>query len=192
MNTRYPLVIVLLALTVAFASCDKDETPKEEESPFFSFFDEPAITIDTTPVANDTWEYGFVFNPLVNGRITKLGLKLPVTGDFEVKLWDLDSGTPVVLEGKIITSTSVHVPVFVDISPVAVLKEAKLGITILANSFYRIEKQNAADFSFPREIKNIRIVSFNEETNASGLAVFPETANTTRVAPCVNVVFVAD
>lgn len=192
MITRYPLFALLAALIFAFSSCGKDETPKVEESPFFSFFDEAAITIDTTPVAADTWEYGFVFNPLVDGQITSLGLKLPVTGNFSVKLWNLDGSTPVILKEQQITSATEHVPVFVDIPAVAVQKEAKLGITILANSFYRLEKQNATDFSYPRVLKNIRIVSFNEETNTSGLAVFPETANSTRVAPCVNVIFIAD
>lgn len=192
MKTRYPLLALLLCITiVSFWSCGKDE-PKVEESPFFNFFGESAITIDTTPVASTTWEYGFVFNPLTNGQITQLGLKLPITGSFKVKLWDLDGATPVVLTEQQITSTREHDPVFVHIDHFAVQKDAKLGITILANSFYRLEKQDASAFTFPRVDGNIRIVSFNEETNTSGLAAFPETVNNTRVAPCVNVVFIAD
>lgn len=192
MKTKYLLPVLLLYIaTMSFWSCGKDD-PKVEESPFFNFFSDSGIAIDTTPVASTTWQYGFVFNPLKDGQITQLGLKLPVTGSFKVQLWNLDGATPVVLSEQQITSAREHEPVFVHIDHLDVQKEAKLGITVLANSFYRLEKQNATDFAFPRVEGNIRIVSFNEETNTSGLAAFPETANTTRVAPCVNVVFIAD
>lgn len=186
------LIVCTLSAMAILSSCDKEEAPKVEESPFFVFFDQSAIAVDTTPVAVDTWEYGFVFNPLAKGNVTKLGIKLPVTGEFNVKLWDLSGSTPVVLTDKKITSSTVHTPAFVDISPIAVQKEAKLGVTILANSFYRIQKQDASAFAFPLTVGNIRIVSFNENINNSALGAFPDTTNTVRVAPCVNVVFVAD
>lgn len=186
------LIVCTMLLIVILSSCGKEEAPKVEESPFFVFFDQSAIAIDTTPVAIDTWEYGFVFNPLTKGNVTKLGLKLPVTGEFNVKLWDLSGNTPVILTDKKITSTTIHTPAFLDIPPIAVQKEAKLGVTILANSFYRIHKQNASAFAFPLTVGNIRIVSFNEGMNNLGLGAFPDTTNTVRVAPCVNVVFVAD
>jgi hypothetical protein len=192
MKTKFKYAACLLFLLAALASCKKDVAEPVEESPFFVFFDQPSITIDTTPVAATTWEYGFVFNPLVDGNITKLGLKLPVTGEFSVKLWDLSGSTPVVLSDQKVTSAISHTPAFVSIPDIAVRKDAKLGITVLANSFYRIQKQNAAEFAFPMVAGNIRIVSFNEEMNNMNLAVFPQTTNTNRVAACVNVVFVAD
>lgn len=191
MKTKFRFAACLLLLAI-LASCKKEDAEPVEESPFFVFFDQPAIEIDTTPVSAATWEYGFVFNPLAKGTITKLGIKLPVTGEFTVKLWDLSGNNPVILSEQKATSATIHTPAFVDISPVAVQKNAILGISVLANSFYRIQKQDASEFTFPIEIGNIRIVSFNEEMSAVGLAVFPQIINKTRVAPCVNVVFVAD
>lgn len=179
-------------LLAAITSCKKEDTVPQEESPFFVFFDQPAIAIDTTPVAATNWEYGFVFNPLVAGKITKLGIKLPVAGTFKVRLWDLSGSNPAILSEQNVRADAIHTPAFIGISPVAVQKNATLGVTILANSFYRIEKQDASGFTFPQVVNNIRIVSFNEETNDMSLAMFPQTKNETRVAPCVNVVFVAD
>lgn len=192
MKTKFRFYACAVFALALVASCKEDENPKVEESPFFIFFDQPAITIDTTPVAASSWEYGFVFNPLADGKITKLGVKLPVAGDFTVRLWDLSGVTPVVLRDQKITSATVHVPAFVDIAPVSVPKNAQLGITVLANSFYRLQKKDASAFSFPVVTDNISILSFNEEMRDSSLTTFPQTPNTTRVAPCVNVVFVAD
>lgn len=192
MKTKFRFALSLLFLLALLSSCKEDDNPPVEESPFFVFFDQPAITIDTMPVAANTWEYGFIFNPLADGKITKLGLKLPVTGEFTVKLWDLSGSTPVVLRDQKITSATVHTPAFVSISPVSVPKNAQLGVSVLANSFYRLQKKDASVFSFPVVVDNINILSFNEEMRDSSLTTFPQTPNTTRVAPCVNVVFVAD
>lgn len=184
---------LLLLLLVGLASCTKDNTPKPEESPFFVFFDEPAIAIDTTPVAATTWEYGFEFNPIVPGKITKLGVKLPTTGAFVVRLWRLSgSGAPAVLSERSITVGTAHEPTFVDIAPAHFDANTPLAITVLANSFYRVSKQNATDFTFPLAVGSIAITSFVEDTNTSGTAMLPDTKNATTVAPCVNVVFVAD
>lgn len=192
MQSKFRYVACMLFSLAFFVSCKENDTKPVEESPFFVFFDQSAIMIDTTPVSATTWDYGFVFNPLVNGKITKLGVKLPVTGEFTVVLWDLSGSTPVALKEQKISSTTIHTPAFVEVSPVAVQKDAKFGITVLANSFYRIQKQNASPFSFPLVVDNIRIVSFNEQMNQTGIAALPTVANDTRVAPCVNVVFVAD
>lgn len=192
MKTKFRFAALALLSLAVFSSCDKDDNPAAEESPFFVFFDQPAITIDTTPVAANTWEYGFIFNPLTDGRITKLGLKLPVTGEFTVKLWDLSGTAPVVLNEKKITSATAHVPVFVDIAPVSVPQNAQLGVTVLANSFYRLQKNDASNFAFPLVEGNIRIVSFNEQMSNTSLATFPQNPNNKQVAPCVNVIFVAD
>jgi len=186
--------LLLFALPgVAFFSCTEDNAPKPEESPFFTFFDEPAIAIDTTPVAATLWEYGFEFNPIVSGKITKLGVKLPTTGTFIVRLWRLyGNGAPTVINERVITVGTAHQPVFEEINPVYFDANAPLAITVLANSFYRVSKQNASDFTFPLEVGNIAITAFKEATNTTGMAMLPATKNSTTVAPCVNVVFVAD
>lgn len=192
MKINYVALYCLAFLAAAFAFCTKSDPQPLEESPFFTFFDQPAITIDTTPVAATTWEYGFIFNPLKDGKVTQLGLKLPVTGAFHVKLWDLTGASPQIRSDQTVTSASSHTPAFVAISPVAVRKDAQWGVTVVANSFYRIQKKDASAFNFPQVVDNIRIVSFNETMSGMSQDSFPQTANLKRVAPCVNVVFVAD
>lgn len=173
-------------------SCDKKNDPVVEESPFFVFFDQASITIDTIPVAASTWQYGFTFKPLLDGRITQLGIKLPATGSFTVKLWDLSGGTGTVLSEQSVNSVTAHTPAFVTIPAIDVKKNATLGVTVLANSFYHVKKQDATAFAFPLPVGNISITSFNEVMNANATTPFPPATNTTQVAPCVNVVFIAD
>lgn len=193
MLTKVSFFATLLLLSLTLLYCKKDTTvDPTPERPFFEFFKESALKIDTVAVAADTWEYGFVFHPLKNGNITDLGLKLPTTGDFTVTLWDLSGSTPVMLKQKTILSSVKHNEFYTEFAPVALTKGNKYGVSILANAFYRLTKPGNAPFAFPRVIGNLVVESFNEAVNNSGLAAFPSTTNDTRVSPCVDVIFIAD
>ncbi len=181
----------LLCFSCLIFSCKKDDA-SVEESPFFDFFNEPSITIDTVGQAADTWEYGFTFTPLNSGKITQLGIKLPAVGNFTVTLWDLSGATPVALSTKTANSATVHANAFTDIPEVSVEKDTKLGITVLSNAFYRMTKTGSGRFDFPKTTGNIRIDSFNEAINNTNTATFPPNTNDTRIAPCVNIIFIAD
>lgn len=191
MKHTFLFLPILLCCLLGLLSCSKDDSPAEE-SPFFVFFDQPAIDIDTTPVAASTWLYGFTFQPLSDGQISRLGLKLPVTGTFTVRLWDLSGSNPTVLRETSITSATAHVPVYAEIPALTVKQNDAFGLSILANSFYRVSKQDGSAFALPLTAGHIRINSFNEMKDANALTVFPDSTNNAQVAPCVNVVFVAD
>ncbi|MFN0214117.1 MAG: hypothetical protein ACKVT2_07660 [Saprospiraceae bacterium] len=181
----------LLSLSVLFYFCAKDEE-QVEESPFFEFFNESLINIDTVEQSADSWEYGFGFTPLKSGRITKFGIKLPATGDFSVTLWDLSGPTPLVLHTHDVNSPAVHQNAVAGIPGIALQAGVQYGITVRSNAFYRITKPGNGTFTYPRTIGNIRIDSYQEMVNNTSMAVFPSMSNDTRVTPCVNVIFIAD
>ncbi len=193
MQSRILTLVALLGLSMLLFYCKKDTGAEPvSESPFFDFFNESLITIDTVEQSADSWEYGFVFTPLRNGKVTQLGIKLPATGDFTASLWDLSGPTPVLLQSKALVSSALHENSVADIPGISLTKGKKYGITVLSDAFYRVTKPGNAQFNFPRIIGNIRIESFNESINNTGLATFPATTNDTRVTPCVNVIFIAD
>ncbi|MEY3240007.1 MAG: hypothetical protein RIR11_1445 [Bacteroidota bacterium] len=192
MNSNTLKCCALLICTSLFFACKKDNNTPTEESPFFSFFEQTSIIIDTTPVATNTWQYGFTFSPQKNGKIEQLGIKLPVTGGFVVRLWDLKGLVPILLTTQDIVSAQQHTPAFVDITPIDAPKDAKFGVSVTANSFYRLTKNDGSKFTFPLVVGNIKIESFNETIKVGADISFPNAVNDTRVAPCVNVVFVAD
>jgi hypothetical protein len=192
MQFRILPLLGLFCLSVLLFSCKKDEPDPVQESPFFDFFKENLVNIDTVAQAADSWEYGFAFTPVKSGKVTQFGIKIPATGDYTVTLWDISGASPVVLQTKTVNSSAVHQNAAADIPEVSLKAGSKYGITVRSNAFYRITKPGNAKFIYPRTIGNIRIESFNEEINNSNLAVFPTATNETRVAPCVNVIFIAD
>lgn len=191
MKSKILTPTALLCFSCLFLCCSKDKTP-DDESPFYEFFNEAGIQIDTIEQAADTWAYGFAFTPLENGKITGLGIKLPATGEFEAILWDISGPNPVALSTKNIPSAALHESASIDIPSVALTKGVKYGITVTSNAFYRVTKSGNEKFVFPKTVGNIRIDSFNESVNNSSVAIFPITTNDTRVNPCVNVIFIAD
>jgi hypothetical protein len=79
-----PLPTALLLASV-FVFCAK-ESKRIEESPFFAFFEDDGIVIDTVKNSADSWEYGFVFTPLKNGSIAQFSTRIPAPGDYKVTL----------------------------------------------------------------------------------------------------------
>jgi len=191
MQFRILTLIGLLSFSTLLFFCKKDVQPTQE-SPFFDFFNDASISIDTVVQNADAWEYGFSFTPLKSGKITQFSTKIPATGNFTVTLWDLSGATPVIMLSKTVNSAVLDGVASTDIPEIALSKGTKYGITVLSNSFYRITKPGNATFDFPKTIGNIRIDGFREVVNNTSAATFPTMTNDTRVAPCVNVIFIAD
>lgn len=191
MRSRILTLIGLLSVSTLYFCCRNDVEPTPE-SPFFDFFKESQITIDTVAQSADSWEYGFGFTPLKSGKITQFGIKIPATGDYTVTLWDLSGASPVVMLSHAVNSSAVHENALSSIPEISLTGGLKYGITVRSNAFYRITKPGNGKFEFPKTIGNIRIESFQEIINNSNQAVFPANANDTRVTPCVNVIFIAD
>ena len=181
----------LISLSLVVAFCKKEDAVVEE-SPVFQLFNDASISIDTVTEVADTWDYGFAFRPVKSGVIDRLAMKLPREGSFTVTLWDLNGIYPVALTIRNMTQGEAHQTGFQDISGVRVEKGKKYGISILANTFYRITRAGGEFFDFPRVIGNIEVGAFHEAINTTGLASFPSETNDTRVAPCVDVIFIAD
>ena len=183
--------LFLLICALCLFACQKDDKTTAE-NPFFGFFDTNSIAIDTVEQAGDTWEYGFTFRPLQSGNITELATKLPATGTFVVTLWEISGANAVALTTQSIGTTNNHEAAFFNIADVAVSPQKQYGITILADAFYRITQSGNAPFVYPKTVGNIQIESFVGSVNNSTEASLPTTTNDTRVAPCVDVIFIAD
>jgi hypothetical protein len=193
MQSKITIFLGVLAISLLAIFCKKDEKPtNQKESPFYDFFQESSIVIDTVFQAGDSWEYGFVFTPLKSGKITHLGLKLPAVGIFTVTLWDLSGPAPVAVRSKTIDSPTKHLEETGEIPEFNLVEGKKMAVTVLSDAFYRITKENGGKFNFPKTIGSIRIESFNESINNTSTATFPTDTSTVRVAPCVNVIFIAD
>lgn len=184
------LILVFIWTMLLQASCDKNNDPVRE-SPFFNFFDLQDIHIDTVENAGIIWEYGFRFKPIKAGFIDKLGIKLPAVGTYKVKLYDVTFGQ--LLVAHEISSLTKNTERYISINKLFIGPDNELGLSIVADVFFKIRNLNGAEIPFPQDIGNLRILSFNEDTcGANGCLSFPLKSNSTIIAPCVNLTFTVD
>jgi len=181
--------VLTFSLLLILISCNKEEN-KVEEKPILTLLNQQSIVIDTI-IAAEPWIYGFKFTTIEDGKIKGLGMKLPKQGAFKAKLWNLDSG--VLIKEETITANAAHAEIFNTIPEISIQKNTNLGISIEADSFYKIRKSNNSNFTFPIESGNIRILSFHESRVSANMdGKFPAMSRSDEVSPCVDVIFIED
>jgi hypothetical protein len=178
-----------IVLCLVFIACQKSENSTEER-PILTMLNQQAIVIDTT-IASVDWIYGFKFTTVQDGKIKGLGMKLPKKGSYKTKLWNLDNN--MLLKEEIITANVEHAEIYNSFSEIAVQKNTNLGISIEADSFYKIRNSNNNNFTFPIATGNIKILSFYESKVSENIGgKFPSTARSDQMSPCVDVIFIAE
>lgn len=187
-QVRLPICLLSLSTVFLFSSCKKE---LNWNSAIFDLLNRTDIATDTIPAASTSWVYGFKVKPSEDGFIDKIGMKLPVTGTFQVKLWDLDKG--VLLAEEKLTSTQKHQEVFTSVGDIDVAANTTLGIAVQASSFYKIRRTDGRAFDFPIIDGNLSILSYHETRfSENPLAAFPGFETQHQLAPCVDVIFIAD
>ncbi|MCE2789671.1 MAG: hypothetical protein LW630_07125 [Saprospiraceae bacterium] len=170
------------------SSCKKEEN---WNSAVFELLNRTDIATDTIPAALTSWVYGFKLKPTEDGYVSRIGMKLPIAGTFQVKLWDLDKG--VVLAEEKLTSTQKHEEVFTDVGDIDIAANTTLGIAVQASSFYKIRRTDGRAFDFPIVDGNLSILSYHETRfSENPSAAFPGFETQHQLAPCVDVIFIAD
>jgi hypothetical protein len=187
----YFLRFATIFLLFIISSCNSDESEPVKENPFLSFLNIPGITIDTIEKAQKVWEYGFQFIPLKNGIIRNLGIKVPNTGKFRVRFYLLDSDS--LLIEKEIESVTKNSETYISLNELKVFKDSRYGLSLIADTFYKVHYKDSSLIRFPQTSGNINILSFHEEPcGVSGCGSFPPTTNSLVIAPCVTLVYIGD
>lgn len=184
------IVCFFMLFGFLFIQCN-DENSNPLETPIFSLLDQAGIKIDTVTQAAATWEYGFKFQSLVNGTLSKLGILVPDTGTYKIRLYNLN--TRQLLIEKFIESKLSSTEYYVSIPPVEIKAGIDFGVSLVADVFFNVRNANGDVFNFPITKGNLKILSFNEEPcGINGCPFFPTTSVTNLIAPCVNIGFTAD
>jgi hypothetical protein len=184
--TAKPIFLLFVAALLLAACTKGDDQPAEK--PILSLLQQSNILIDTMEAATD-WIYGFQFKVNNDGAIGQIGMKVPVTGSFTAKLWDVSANE--VLKEVSLTANTLHEEVFESFDNIAVTADQTLGITITANGFYKISKTDNSPFTFPIQKNTISILSFHEaKVSEIPGGAFPLTTNNEELSPCVDVVFI--
>ena len=82
---------VSILLTLMVIACSKDKTNTNIETPGKSTIANNTVVDTFYTMQAGSIESGFKFYSLKNGKITKIGCKMPEKGDYRVSLWDYTS-----------------------------------------------------------------------------------------------------
>lgn len=170
----FKTIITLLIITLS-AACssddDKDNTPKfETENPLAAYYTATGFSTVSNFVNSGDYEFGLAFTPTVKGKIKALTLKLPATNpSVRVTIWDYASKT--VLRSETLNVATADVEVKKEISELALEKDKKYLITMNSNDWYKKNKADNSNVTYPIVAGNITI---NEYRWLSGTAqTFP-------------------
>jgi hypothetical protein len=183
----------ILSLATFCLSCNKYEAADTlpERAPMSStFLGNPNNNVSITGVG--PYEYGFKFAVSKNGQITRLGCKMPKTGNYRVTLWDMSVATPGVIAQATVVEPSDSTLSFADIVPVSVVMAKDYFISIWSdNNWYRVTPPTPG-FVYPITTGSIIIKGYQWSSAPSTPQKFPLTPEVTYVAGVPDLEFVAD
>lgn len=146
------LYSLLMAGVLSLNACQESkEGAKPAETPITSFATSETVLITTVvgqgmPPKSIPWELGTVFSPLVAGKITQLGCRMPESGPYRITIWDYE--TKKLLRQKLIAQSAYNTLLMNEIEPLSVAANKKLVISINTQNkpYGIIHEENDNDF----------------------------------------------
>lgn len=170
--------LLILCVAMMAMSCSKDDnkTPVYgQESPFEGYLANSGFNQKTTETKDALpAEFGYRFRPTVTGVITALTVNIPdVNSSLRVTIWDAESGDVVKTETFNVTSSGVAITKA--IPALALTKDHQYMITMNSGDYYRHEKTDGSDASYPYTVGNIQVTGFGYTLGESQSmpAIFP-------------------
>lgn len=185
----YTFATVLL---LSFTSCSKDDenTPTDtpvnypEENPYQSFLNSSGINSNYNS-GNGYYEAGLKFNPTVNGKLTKLFIKLPVDKtDVRITVWDVFNQE--VLRTETFESITGNVEASKNITPLLLEKDKEYIVSFNSNSWYQ-RNNTDSNIPYPITIGNIVYTGFQSIPTIS--QSYPSTSHPAAIAGDVSFTF---
>lgn len=184
------LLTTCLVFTFLTSSCSKDDEPTPtpvvakplEKSPIMK-----ALLIDNEFTMNATgsgnYEYGLKFQVTQNGKITRLGCKMPTAGTYRVSIWD-GSVTPKTVLGSTNVTISAGGTAFVSISsPISLSTGKDYFCTIWSNTnWYQFNKPGGGSITYPMVEGSVKIMGYQWVSSAQTPQTFPTNTDITYIA----------
>jgi hypothetical protein len=189
-------IAAILILMASGTSCKKScaTTPPEAENGLFAraIFANGSYNITTTGTGG--YEYGMKFNVTRNGRVTKLGCKMPNTGSYRVTLWDASVTPQVVIGQTTITQSAKQLLTFNSIGAVGLTTGKDYFISIYSTGAWNYILPSAGgNISYPISTGSVSIKGYQWSSSATGTPiVFPTNNDLTYIAGIPDIEFQAD
>jgi hypothetical protein len=158
--------ITILAISIFVISCSKsDDKPNttnvSSENFLTGFLATTGLNQQTTNNVNTAifTNNGIKFSPIIAGKITKIRVKMPNTGNVSVKIWEeTAANTGVELKSESVTVTQADTEAVLDITPLQISPSKKYCITFFTKNSYTRRRTDATDITYPVTTGNIKIV----------------------------------
>lgn len=190
----FSMIVALVLIVTTVSSCKKDEktTLPAENAPISKTYFLGGYNISTTGSGN--YEYGTKFEVAKNGKITKLGCRMPTANTYRVTLWDAtDISNPTVLAQSNVIQTQAQTLTFNDITSVAVSTGKSYFVTIWSSgSWNYILPVAGGNISYPITNGNIIIKGFSWISAAYSPVKFPTIVDNTYCAGIADFEYQAD
>ncbi|WP_289664498.1 hypothetical protein [Flavobacterium panacagri] len=153
-------IILTAALAISCSSDDKDNSPKfETENPLAAYYTATGFSTVSNFINSGDYEFGLAFTPTVKGKIKAITLKLPATNSsVRVTIWDYTAKT--VLRSETLNVATADVEVKKEISELALDKDKKYMITMNSNDWYKKNKADLSNTTYPVTAGKIRIEEY--------------------------------
>lgn len=150
-------ILSIAIFTVSCSSDDDKDTPKfNVENPLAAYYTTTGFSTVSNFVNSGDYEFGLVFTPTVKGKIKAITLKLPATNpSVRITIWDYTAKT--VLRSETLNVATADVEVKKEISELALEKEKKYMITMNSNDWYKKNKADLSNTTYPIVAGNITI-----------------------------------
>lgn len=181
------LASAILLFTFIFA-CSKDDVDNtlNNDTGIVKRTKSAISTIDTVKQAATFWNYGFTFSVNKSISIALLGLVVPKTGIFQVKLYNLSNSMSSAAIDSATISGLENQPSFGAISEVLVQPGQIMGISIVSDAYYKVKNIDNSNINYPFSSDNgvVSILSYRMDTINKSSFPIPQEQNF--FWPCVD------
>lgn len=155
-------ILIVLVTTVFTVSCSSDKEDKptfKTENPLDAYYTATGFTTITNFINSGDYEFGLAFTPTVKGKIKAITLKLPATNpSVRVTIWDYTAKS--VLRSETLNVATADVQVSKEISELALEKDKKYMITMNSNDWYKKNKADNSNVTYPIIAGNITFIEY--------------------------------
>lgn len=175
---KYLFALILITIGL-IAACKKEGTSKvKTENPMKTTIAQKLVVDSVITQSSGKFEFGYKFYASKNGTITKLGCRMPETGNYRVSLWDFATKDLISATTVAVSDTSKFT--YNDISPVSITANTRYVVSInntnggVGKEYYIYFKKSGASFVpniYPFTTGSITYEDFREI--ASSISTFP-------------------
>ncbi|MDQ7959899.1 hypothetical protein [Flavobacterium lindanitolerans] len=150
-------------LTILAISCSSDDSKPAPsypvENPLESYYTQTGFTTSSNFINSGSYEFGLAFSPNVKGVMKAITVKLPDANPaLRVTIWDYT--TKEVIKTETVNVASANTLVSHPISDLALEKDKKYMITMNSNDWYKRNKADNTNATYPVTAGNINFLEY--------------------------------